>query len=206
MRYAILAIYGGMALDRREKEQTVSDLQKRIDGYRGVLLANFRGLDVDQMSQIRKRLREEKISFHVVKNTLMKLASRGTDLEKISRYFDGPIAMAVSYGNPVSLIKIILDFVKTQPALEIKVGLIEGAVVAPGEMKSLASLPSREVLFAQVLGGIEMPAAQIGGAIQSLFQQVLGILEARLDQLSHLEGSRPNATGLQTSDPSLQTS
>ena len=85
----------------------------------------------------------------------MKLASKGTDLEKIDRYFDGPTAMAVSYGNPISLIKIILDFVKTQPALEIKVGLVEGEVIAPGEMKDLASMPSREVLFAQVLGGIQ---------------------------------------------------
>ncbi len=170
-------------MNRTEKEQTISNLQKQIDRYRGAVLTNFRGLKVEQISQIRQRLRDEKVSFHVVKNTLMKRAAKGTDLEKISSYFQGPTAMAVSYGNPVSLIKIILDFVKTQPALEIKVGLIEGAVVAPGEMKSLASLPSREVLFAQILGGIEMPAAQIGGAVQSLFQQVLGVLKARADQL-----------------------
>ena len=74
------------------------------------------------MNQIRQRLREEKISFHVVKNTLMKRASKGTDLEKINPYFEGPTAMAISYGNPVSLIKIFLDFIKTQPLLEIKAG------------------------------------------------------------------------------------
>ncbi len=177
-------------MNRTEKEQTISNLQKQIDRYRGAVLTNFRGLKVEQISQIRQRLRDEKVSFHVVKNTLMKRAAKGTDLEKISSYFQGPTAMAISYGNPVSLIKIILDFVKTQPALEIKVGLIEGAVVAPGEMKNLASLPSREVLFAQILGGIERPAAQIGGAIQSLFQQVLGVLKARADQL---ESSAPEA-------------
>ena len=177
-------------MNRTEKEQTISNLQKQIDRYRGAVLTNFRGLKVEQISQIRQRLRDEKVSFHVVKNTLMKRAAKGTDLEKISSYFQGPTAMAISYGNPVSLVKVILDFVKTQPALEIKVGLIEGAVVAPGEMKSLASLPSREVLFAQILGGIEMPAAQIGGAIQSLFQQVLGVLKARADQL---ESSAPAA-------------
>ena len=91
-----------------------------------------------------------------------------------------------------TLIKIILDFVKTQPALEIKIGLIEGDVVVPGEMKSLASLPSREVLFAQILGGIQMPAAQVCGTIHGLFQQVLGVLEARVDQL---EGSVEAAPG-----------
>ncbi len=87
---------------------------------------------MEQINQIRHRLREEKVSFHVVKNTLMKLASKGTDLEKINPYFEGPTAIAVSYGNPISLIKIILDFVKTQPALEIKVGLIEGESLPPG--------------------------------------------------------------------------
>jgi large subunit ribosomal protein L10 len=179
-------------LNRKEKEQTISELQKQIEHYKGAVLANFRGLKVEQMNQIRQRLREEKITFHVVKNTLMKLASKGTDLEKIDRYFDGPTALAVSYGNPISLIKIILDFVKTQPALEIKIGLVEGEVVVPGEMKSLASLPSREVLFAQILGGIQMPAAQVCGTIHGLFQQVLGVLEARADQL---EGSAEAAPG-----------
>jgi large subunit ribosomal protein L10 len=161
-------------LNRKEKEQTISELQKQIEQCKGAVLTNFRGLKVEQMNQIRQRLREEKITFHVVKNTLMKLASKGTDLEKISRYFDGPTA------------------IKTQPALEIKIGLIEGEVVVPGEMKGLASLPSREVLFAQILGGIQMPAAQICGTIHGLFQHVLGVLEARVDQL---EGSAEAAPG-----------
>ena len=171
-------------MNRKEKEQTVSDLQKQIENYKAAVLTSFRGLKVEQINQIRQRLREEKVSFHVVKNTLMKLASKGTDLEKLNRYFEGPTAIAVSKGNPISLVKTILDFVKTQPALEIKVGLIEGDVVVPGEMKSLAVMPSREVLFAQILGGIQMPAAQVAGTIHSLFQQVLGVIQARVDQLA----------------------
>ena len=180
-------------MNRQEKEQTIANLQKQIERYTGAVLTSFRGLKVDQLSQIRQRLREEKIAFHVVKNTLMKLASKGTDLEKINQYFEGPTAMAVSYGNPISLVKIILDFAKTQPAFEIKVGLVEGDVVAPGEMKSLASMPSREVLFAQILGGIQMPAAQVCGTVHSLFQQVLGVLQARADQLE--KGSAAAAPG-----------
>jgi large subunit ribosomal protein L10 len=183
----------GKALNRTEKEQTISDLQKQIDRYKAAVLTSFRGLNVEQISLIRKRLRDEKVSFHVVKNTLMKRASKGTDLEKISSYFQGPTAMAISHGNPVSLIKIILDFIKTQPRLEIKVGLIEGEVIAPAEMKNVASLPSREVLFSQILGGIEMPAAQIGGTIHSLFQQILGVLEARADQLEGSVAATPGA-------------
>ncbi len=180
-------------MNRKEKEQTISGLQKQIEQYKGAILANFRGLNVGQVNQIRQKLRDEKVTFHVVKNTLMKRASKGTDFEKVSPYLEGPTAMAISYGNPISLIKIVLDFVKTQPALEIKVGLVEGEVIAPGQMKSLASPPPREVLFAQILGGIQMPAAQVGGTVHSLFQQVLGVLQARVDQLEASAGSAPVA-------------
>jgi large subunit ribosomal protein L10 len=126
-------------------------------------------------------LREEKISYHVVKNTLMKLASKGTDLEKLGKYFEGPIAIAISYGDPVPLAKILLEFVKTQPSLEIKVGLIQGKVASPEEVRALATMPSREVLLGQILGGIQGPASQLGAVIYSAIQQVLGSIQARAD-------------------------
>ena len=136
------------------------------------------------MNHLRQRLREEKISYHVVKNTLMKLASKGTDLEKLGNYFEGPTAIAISYGDPVLLAKILSEFVKTQPSLEIKVGLIQGKVASPEEVKALATMPSREVLLGQILGGIQGTASQLGAVIYNAIQQVLGIIQARADQLS----------------------
>ena len=149
-----------------------------------MVLTNYRGLNVEQMNHLRQRLREEKISYHVVKNTLMKLASKGTDLEKLGNYFEGPTAMAISYGDPVLLAKILSEFVKTQPSLEIKVGLIQGKVTSSEEVKALATMPSREVLFGQVLGGIQGTASQLGAVIYNAIKQVLGIIQARADQLS----------------------
>jgi len=177
------------ALNRTEKEQTIATLQKQIEQYRGAVLANFRGLTVEQINQIRQRLREEKVSFHVVKNTLMKLASRGTDFEKVNQYLEGPTAIAISYGNPVSLIKILLDFVRTQPLLEIKVGLVEGQLVSPQELKGIATLPSRETMMAQVMGTIQMPASQLAGAIINPIQQLLYVFQTRRDQMAAAEGS-----------------
>jgi large subunit ribosomal protein L10 len=171
-------------LNRKEKTQVVSDLAKKIEGYRAVVLTHYRGLNVEQMSHLRKRLREEKVSYHVIKNTLMRLASKGTDLEKLNDYFEGPTAIAVSYGDPILLAKVFLEFVKTQPSLEIKVGLIEGRVTPPEEMKALATMPSREVLLTQILGGIQMPGGQVGGAILSMLQQMLGVIQGRVDQLA----------------------
>jgi len=171
-------------LNRKEKEQVISDLSERIKGLSAAVLTNYRGLNVEQVNHLRQRLREEKISYHVIKNTLMKLASKGTDLEKLDNYFEGPTAIAISYGDPVLLSKILSEFIKSQPSLEIKVGLIQGRVASPEEVKALATMPSHEVLFGQILGGIQGPASQLGAILYRTIQQVLGMIQARADELS----------------------
>jgi large subunit ribosomal protein L10 len=170
-------------LDRKEKELTVSDLSKKIEGYKAVVLTHYRGLNVEQMNQLRNRLREEKVDYHVIKNTLMRLASKGTDLEKLNDYFEGPTAIAISYGDPILLAKVLSEFTKMQPSLEIRVGLIEGRVSPPEEVKALAGMPSREVLLAQLLATIQMPASQLLGTILIALQEFLSVLQARMDQL-----------------------
>ncbi len=176
-------------MNRKEKEQIVSDLCKKIEGYKAVVLTHYRGLNVEQISQLRKRLREEKVYYHVIKNTLMRLASKGTDLEKLNDYFEGPTAIAISYGDPILLAKVLSEFIKTQPSLEIKVGLIEGRVAPPEDVKALATMPSREVLLAQILGGIQMSGGQVVGAILSILQQMLGVVQARVNQLAESTSS-----------------
>jgi len=177
-------------LNRKEKEQIVSDLCKKIEGYKAVVLTHYRGLNVEQISQLRKRLREEKVYYHVIKNTLMRLASKGTDLEKLNDYFEGPTAIAISYGDPILLAKVLSEFIKTQPSLEIKVGLIEGRIAPPEDVKALATMPSREVLLAQILGGIQMSGGQVVGAILSILQQMLGVVQARVNQLAESTSSK----------------
>lgn len=171
-------------MNRREKGQVVSDLSEKVKGFQTVVLTNYRGLTVEQLNQLRRRLREEKISYLVVKNTLMKLASRGTDLEKLNNYFEGPTAIAISRGDPIPLAKILSEFLKTQPSLEIKAGLIQGKVASPEEVKALATMPSRETLLAQLLAMIQTPASQLLGAMLSAFQEFLSVLQARMDQLN----------------------
>jgi large subunit ribosomal protein L10 len=170
-------------LNRKEKEQVIYDLGEKVKGFQAAVLTNYRGLNVEQINHLRQRLREEKISYHVVKNTLMKLASKGTDLEKLNNYFEGPTALAISYGDPILLAKILSEFIKTQPSLEIKIGLIQGKVASPEEVKALATMPSREVLLAQLLTTIQTPASQLLGVILIAFQEFLSVLEARIDQL-----------------------
>ena len=177
-------------MDRKEKVQVVTDLSGKIEGYKAIVLTNYRGLNVEQMNQLRKRLREERISYHVVKNTLMKLAAKGTDLEQLNEYFVDPTAIVISYGDPILLAKILSEFIKIQPSLEIKVGLIEGKKTPSEEVKALATMPSRDTLFAQILGGIQKPAGQLGGVISSALQQILSLIQARIDQLAELESGK----------------
>ncbi len=174
-------------MNRSEKRQVVTDFSKKLEGFQAAVLTQYRGLNVEQMNALRRRFREEKISYHVVKNTLMKLAAKGTALEKLNDYFEGPTAIAISHGDPVPLAKILSEFVKTQPKLEIKVGLIQGKVSSPDEIKALATMPSKEVLYAQILGGIQTPAQQLAGVILSGLQQIVGVIQARADQLAESE-------------------
>jgi large subunit ribosomal protein L10 len=154
-----------------------------MEQLRAVVLTDFKGLNVGQMSQLRQRLREEKISYSVVKNTMIKLASKGTSLEKLEGYFEGPTAIAICYGDPVPLARILTEFQKTLPALGIKAGLIEGKIASSEEVKALASMPSREILFAQILGEIQTSGVQLAGTLLSAVQEVLSIIQARVDQL-----------------------
>lgn len=178
---------GAFVVNRNEKRQIVEDFNKKIEGFQAAVLTHYRGLNVEQMNTLRRRLREENISYHVVKNTMIKLAAKGTDLEKLNDYFKGPTAIAISHGDPVSLAKILSEFVKTQPQLEIKVGLVQGRVTPPDELKALATMPSREILMAQLLGGIQASAQELAGVILSGLQQVVGVLQARVDQLAESE-------------------
>jgi len=178
-------------LNRREKEQVVSDLQKQVEQVKAVVLTNYRGLKVGQMDQLRRRLREEKITYSVVKNTMMKLASKGSALEKLHDYFEGPTAIAMSTGDPIPLVRILSEFQKAQPLLEIKAGWIEGRVSSPEEVRALASMPSREVMFGRILGSIQMSGMQVAGAILSALQQVVGVVQARVDQLEKQSSSSP---------------
>ncbi len=176
-------------MNRNEKEQVVSEFSKKLEGFKAAVLTNYRGLNVEQINTLRRRLREEKISYHVVKNTLMKLAARGTDLEKLANYFEGPTAIAIAHEDPIPLAKILSEFIKTQPNLEIKAGLIQGKIANPEEIKALATLPSREVLLSQVLGEIQGSGQHFAGILLNVLQQVLMVLQARADQLGGQQAS-----------------
>jgi len=165
-------------LKREEKQRLVQDLHERFKKVRAVFLTDFTGLDVATLTRLRRQLGQYGIEYKVVKNTLLKRASEKTPLEALAEHFVGPNAVVLAYDDPVQSAKVLVDFVKEEPELDIKAGFVEGRVLRPEEVKALASLPPREVLIAQLIGMLKMPLVRLVGALSSPIQQLLGVLEA----------------------------
>lgn len=170
-------------MNRREKERVVSELHERLQDFRAVILTDYRGLSVEEMTRLRRQLREANVEYRVVKNTLMRLASKETGLEAISDLFVGPTAMAVSDDDPLAPARVISGFSKEIPLLEIRGGLVEGRVVGPHEIEGMAKLPGREVLLGNLLcllrGGQFHLVNVLSAQVRRLFQVLEGIRIAR---------------------------
>ena len=139
-------------MKRNHKETVVQDLAERLARARAVVLTDFTGLKVDQMTELRRKLRESDQEYLVVKNTLFRLASQGTALESLARDLSGPNGLGLSYDDPVALAKNLSEFAKDNPKLEVRSGVLGEQVLDFQDLQALAKLPSREILLAQLLG------------------------------------------------------
>ena len=148
---------GGEFMARPEKEATVAELKEKFSRAQAVVLTNYRGLTVAEMTELRKKLREAGLEYKVAKNTLTRLAVQDFVGGGLDAYLPGPTGLAFSYNDPVTPAKILSDFAKTHKALEIKAGVLENKVIDAAGVKALAELPPREVLIAQLLGVLQGP-------------------------------------------------
>ena len=151
-----------MANIRPEKQAAVAGLKEQLSTAKGVVLTGYKGLTVAQDMKLRAKFREAGVSYHVVKNTMLRIAANETGLEGLDPVLNGTTAIAVSADDAVAPAKVIYDFIKENKlekteVLTIKLGVVEGKVISVDEVKALASLPSREVLIAKVLGSMQAP-------------------------------------------------
>lgn len=168
----------GKSSGRAWKEQVVAGLQGRLSGAEGLVLASFGGLTVAEMEEIRRGLRQQGVEFLVVKNRLVRRATQGAASAKLADYFVGPTALALSRSDSSLAAKILTDFAKSQPKLKIKGGLLRDRALSPEKVKELASLPPREVLLAQLLGGLKAPMTSLVGVLSATLRKFVGVLEA----------------------------
>jgi len=150
-----------------QKEQILKDTSDRIREVRGLYLADFSGMTVLKLSLLRKKCREQKVQFHVIKNTLLKRAFNARGIHELDDFLVGPTGLVFSSENEMSPAKILSDFAKEHEAPRIKAAVVDGRLYDPKSVAVLAALPSREVLLSQVLATFIAPMTQFLGAIEA---------------------------------------
>jgi large subunit ribosomal protein L10 len=163
----------------QEKIETVEEFKSSLDGVRTVLVTEYRGLTVQQLSDLRKQLRGVSAQYKIVKNRLAKLAMTDSDLAKLGPHLKGPTGMVISKEDPVSVAKMLHTFARTNQALAIKAGFVEGEVLPAAELKALSELPSKEAIRAQLVGLIQGPLAQLVGLLQAAPRELAYVLSER---------------------------
>jgi large subunit ribosomal protein L10 len=163
---------------RKEKKQIVEELQGSIEGTKAVILSDYRGLNVTEITDLRNQLREASIKYRVVKNALIKLALKDTDLESLIDQINGPTAVAVSYEDPLAPAKILKEFGEKQPKLEIKGGIVEGRLVDPEAIKRLAEIPNREFLLGRLVSVLGGGPTRLVTVLSVNIQRLLQVLNA----------------------------
>src|SRR5205085_5848026 len=138
-----------------------NQLQAAFKGSDSAILVDFKGLNVPQVTELRRQLRTAKASYRVVKNTIAKRALKGTSFHALEKYFEGTTAVAFTTTDPVALAKTLTTFVKTAPALTIKAAVVQGTSVAPAGITDLANMPSKPELYARLLGTMQAPMVNV---------------------------------------------
>lgn len=165
-------------MDITEKKRIAEDLRERFEKSTIVILTDYKGLDVASMNSLRRKLREANTEYQVAKNSLLVRASEGNDVTLIKDHFKGPSAIALSYDDPVAPAKVLTDFAKENKKFEIKVGVLNGKIVDFNGIKALSSLPSREILLAQVLSTMNAVPTALVTALSDVPRRMVNLIQA----------------------------
>lgn len=170
-------------MNRTDKETVIAELHAKMAKARAAIVAEPRGLDVETVTALRKKLRDAKVEYRVVKNTLAARAAKGTPVEAVADKFVGPTALVMSYDDVVAPAKLLTEFMKDRENFAIRGGVVEGTLVDAKGVAALAKLPSLNELRAQILGMLAQPATKLARIIGTPAQQLARVLGARTTQL-----------------------
>lgn len=177
-----------MALSREQKEERVAEYTEQLEESRGIILVDYRGLTVDDLERIRREMRPKAGQFQVVKNRLLQLALEQRNMSLPDEWLVGPTAVSFCTDEVPPVAKALMDVREETGEFSLKGGWMNENILSAEQVKSIAELPSREVLLAQALGVINGPSRQVVGVVASSIRQVLNVLQAYVDKLEE-EGS-----------------
>ena len=175
----------------QKKIDQVEDLKQRIERATITVSADYRGLRVQEMDQMRKRLRAASIEVKVIKNSLLRLAAGQTGAPELMQIVEGPTALVIAYDDPIEAAKAITEYAQSAPpTFSLRGAFLDGRVVSAADLRDLVRLPPRPVMLAQLAGQIQAPLATLSGLLQSPLRELTSLLQSALSELPSLIEAR----------------
>ena len=159
------------------KEQKVNTIKELLSKAKVAIVSDYRGLSVEEITDLRRRLQAEKGDFTVVKNTLTKIAVKETGFEKLEEFLQGPTAIAVGFEDEIAPARVLTKFIKEKKKTEIKGGILDGKILSPAEVREISNLPSKQELYAQILRCINAPAQGIVNTVNAVPKALVTAME-----------------------------
>jgi Ribosomal protein L10 len=165
-------------LDRKTKERVVADLHEKLKSVKFAVLVDYTGVNVEKITALRNKLREAEAEFRVVKNTLLEIASKGTNFVILEEQFKGPLAIFMNYGDEVRSMKALVDFAKENQEVEIKAGMLDGRFLSREELNVLAYLPGRDILIGKILSLLMAAQISLVNVLDGVPRSFVQVIEA----------------------------
>lgn len=175
-------------MKKADKEIVIGELQKIFTEAKGVYLADFTGVDVESVNDLRQKFRDGNIEYRVVKNTLAKRSLEGLSYDELLPYLNGPTAIAYSYDDEIGPGKVMSDFHKETEKMVLKAAIVDGTFYDEEAVSEIVKLPSRDVLLTRLLGSMNSPITGFVGVLNGVLRNFVGVLDALREKMENEGG------------------